>query len=352
MPLKPNLSISISNPSLADETSPEAQRQTGSSGAAKTIAIKTLRERMAHLAVGLESSSSSPKSQASSNPSPYRTPSKNTSAHFDISPMAIASGAFGSVKIATPKPSKLQSENNLYALAQTDAFVVKKGDFLAHLGDSQVNREIISLEKLEGMNAPRLVNQEVTNSGYELVMTRAPGLQLNHFFKNVIQKAPDQEQAALRKATTQELLSALQNLHNKDVCHRDIKPGNVFVSKNADNKIQVTYIDFGDASPLHEADQGASGTDKYSLPGKDGKTAAEIDLYSMGRMLAEATGQIPELKVDFERQELEDLSAAGQAEVGKPVSEQAPTQEAFINTLCYKPGLTLSDAINHPWLQS
>lgn len=351
MPSRLGLSISTSSSELSREASPVANQGSGSGRAAKSLGV-SLRKSMAHLTLNQEAAESSPKSQASSNASPYRTPSKTTSEYFDVSPMAIASGANGSVSIATPKPSKLQSENDLYTLAQTEELVVKQGNFLAHFGDCQVNREITALEKLNGVNAPRLLNQEVTDSGYKLVMTRAPGAQFNHFFTNVIQNIPDEGQAALLKATSKELLRGLQNLHNKDVCHRDIKPGNVFVCKHEESKIEVTYIDFGDASSLGEAAQTASGTNKYSLPGKEGKTAAEIDLYSMGRMLAEATGQIPELKVDFDRQVLEELLIEEQAEVAKPVSEQVPTQEAFINTLCYKQGLTLSDAINHPWLQS
>ena len=350
MPVKPNLSISISSPSLADEASPVGQRQTGSSVAVKKIALKTLRERMAHLSVGLEPSNSSPKSQQGSNPSSFLTPNRRTFDYFDATPNVIAKGGFGSVRIATPRPGALMGNNQTSPLANHQELILKEGKFQPSVGAAQVRREVTAMEKLAGVNSPKLLNQEITSSGYRLVMKQAPGAQFNHFFDNVIRNASDEEQAALLKATSKELLLGLQNLHSKDVCHRDIKPGNVFVSKNGDNKIQVTYIDFGDASPLHEAEQGASGTDKYSLPSKEHKTAAEIDLYSMGRMLAEATKQIPELKVDFERQELEDLSPAGQAEVAKPVSEQAATQEAFINTLCYKQGLTLSDAINHPWL--
>ncbi|MCR2745343.1 serine/threonine-protein kinase [Limnobacter parvus] len=307
---------------------------------------------MAHLSVGLESSSGSPKSQHGSNPPSFLTPNRRTFDYFDATPKVIAKGGLGSVRIATPRPRALIGNDQTSPLADHQEFILKEGKFQPSVGAAQVRREITAMEKLAGVNSPKLLNQEITSSGYRLVMEQASGAQLNHFFDNVIQKAPVEEQAALLKATSKELLLGLQNLHNKDVCHRDIKPGNVFVSKNDDNNIQVTYIDFGDASSLHEADQGASGTDKYSLPSKEDKTAAEIDLYSMGRMLAEATGQIPELKVDFDRQVLEDLSNEEQAEVAKPVSDQAPTQEAFINTLCYKQGLTLSDAINHPWLQS
>lgn len=352
MPLKPNLSISISSSLLGGEASPIAQREAGLGSAVKKIAAPTLRERMAHLSVGLESSSSSPKSQHGSNPSSFLTPNRRTFDYFDATPKVVAKGGFGSVRIATPRPGALMGNNQTSPLANHEELILKEGKFQPSVGAAQVRREVTAMEKLAGVNSPKLLNQEITSSGYRLVMKQAPGAQFNHFFNNVIQNVPEEEQGALLKATSKELLLGLQNLHNKDVCHRDIKPGNVFVSKNDDNKIQVTYIDFGDASPLHEADQGASGTDKYSLPSKEDKTAAEIDLYSMGRMLAEATGQIPELKVDFERQELLDLSPEGQAEVVKPVSEQAATQEAFINALCYKQGLTLSDAINHPWLQS
>jgi serine/threonine protein kinase len=87
-----------------------------------------------------------------------------------------------------------------------------------------------------------------------------------------------------------QICSALQHAHNHGVIHRDLKPGNLFLTKSAEVKLG----DFGIARDLKNADITAAGmtvgTHAYMAPEQitgDDSVSGKADLYSLGCCLFE-----------------------------------------------------------------
>ncbi len=94
-----------------------------------------------------------------------------------------------------------------------------------------------------------------------------------------------------------QICSALQWAHNHGVVHRDLKPGNLFLSRQADLKLG----DFGIARDLTRSDLSANGftvgTHAYMAPEQitgDASISGKADLYALGCCLFEMlTGRKP-----------------------------------------------------------
>ncbi len=96
-----------------------------------------------------------------------------------------------------------------------------------------------------------------------------------------------------------EICAALQYAHDKKVIHRDIKPGNVILSRDG----QVKLVDFGIATALGERSDGLTregtilGTPAYIAPEQiDDASSVDrrADIYSLGVVLYEMiTGRTP-----------------------------------------------------------
>ncbi len=102
---------------------------------------------------------------------------------------------------------------------------------------------------------------------------------------------------------TRQICSALQCAHNLGVIHRDLKPGNLFLTKDATVKLG----DFGIARDTHAADLTSTGltvgTHAYMSPEQitgDAMISGKTDLYALGCCLMEMlTGRKPFLGDNF-----------------------------------------------------
>jgi serine/threonine-protein kinase len=89
---------------------------------------------------------------------------------------------------------------------------------------------------------------------------------------------------------------ALAAVHAAGIVHRDVKPGNLFVTRGPDGKKAMKLVDFGLAMEAGKRDEGISGTPEYMAPEQLlGEPAApSADVYSLGVTLFEClTGVVP-----------------------------------------------------------
>ncbi len=166
----------------------------------------------------------------------------------------------------------------------------------AHLaGDDTLwkrfQREVSISKELNHTNIVRIFDFGESHSGYMfLVMEFLEGEELKAM---TVREGPQSTERVL--AVAEQILDGLAEAHAAEVIHRDLKPGNIFMTKDRRGRDVPKVLDFGIAKSLQAVQQQLTsagtitGTPGYLSPesfvhGDGGKPA---DIYALGLIFAE-----------------------------------------------------------------
>ncbi len=157
--------------------------------------------------------------------------------------------------------------------------------------DQRFLQEARGLARLDHPNIVRIYAVEQEEGGHYIVMEYFPAQDLKHLLR-------EHRPLPLRKALhiASEITKGLAYAHQKNIVHRDIKPGNILV----DDQDNIKITDFGIVAVLDEPGVTAAGTvmgtPEYMSPeqAKGERVDAGSDLYSLGIVFYEMlTGKTP-----------------------------------------------------------
>jgi hypothetical protein len=157
------------------------------------------------------------------------------------------------------------------------------------LGDVERRRLRDEAEAVAGLDHPAIVTLHDAGTcdvGPYLVFELLRGEPLDVRLR----RGPLKPLEALRVAT--EVAKALAHAHARGVLHRDLKPGNVFLTEDG----RVKLLDFGLAHLLGDEDRNRGGTPAYMAPeqARGGTVDARADVFAFGVMAFEALeGTLP-----------------------------------------------------------
>ncbi len=158
-------------------------------------------------------------------------------------------------------------------------------------------REAESAARLDHENCVRVYDFGVTDDDiYYMVMPVLEGAPLKDIFEG-LRTSP---RRTLEIAA--QLFDGLEHAHQRQVVHRDLKPDNLFLSRNDAGRDHVTIVDFGIAKILEAADDGLTqagqlyGTPAFMSPEQAAGDPldARSDLFSAGIIAFRLiTGRVP-----------------------------------------------------------
>lgn len=220
---------------------------------------------------------------------------------------------------------------------------------------NHVAREAEILRCVDHPNVVRCIDQFETSKVLYVVLELAPHGTLG----DILDQAPAMSEDAARDVA-QQLLLALQYLHEQGIVHRDIKPENVLLGAGGDLKV----TDFGLSRFLHDPDAGPNdyslrsvlGTPSFCAPEVVRKQpyGAPVDCWAAGVILhLSLTGRFP-----FRASSPSDvfLALRSRDRIPFPKSRWAcvspAARDLVRKLLAFDPDerLTAMEALHHPWM--
>ncbi len=202
-------------------------------------------------------------------------------------------------------------------------------------------REARSTARLEHPNIVQVLELGTTEQGLMfIVMQRLEGEDLSDYITGPV--------APLRAVEfTLQILRALEHAHKQGVVHRDLKPDNIFVTRDDSGAEHLKLLDFGIAKIMDASDRGEGdsapvtqigmifGTPQYMSPEQASgmEIDARSDLYSTGLILYTMLAGAPPFDGD-------DLGAVARMQVTRdpaPLAEDIPEMlRAFVEHMLQK----------------
>lgn len=144
---------------------------------------------------------------------------------------------------------------------------------------SRFRKEAMMLSSLDHPNIVKFLNYVENDNGVFLIMEYVDGMTLEDY----INKKNGLIVESRAYPMMCQILDAFQYAHSRDIVHRDIKPGNIFIDKEG----RIKVLDFGIASILSDAEgsgKATGGTPAYMSPEQVLEREPDIrsDIYSLG----------------------------------------------------------------------
>lgn len=146
--------------------------------------------------------------------------------YYMIKDKKLGEGTTGSVYLAHLKANL----TDIYAVKIIDTTDYKEQDY------ANLAREILLLRQLDHPGIAKLLDGYISDTKVHLVLEYCRGGDLIH---RILQENNFTEDIA--RHITWQILKIVNYMHSQGICHRDIKPGNLLVSKG----YNVKMIDFG-----------------------------------------------------------------------------------------------------------
>ncbi len=258
-------------------------------------------------------------------------------------------------------PGESFSNDQLYAIKVCEK---SKND------KSRLEREILLLKDVDHCNIVRLFSVYTSDTTINLVMEMCQGGHLGTLIQNQENcnhnkgRHLDEEWA---KLLCRQLLSAVRHIHERGICHRDIKLQNILLDLGSNRRSQIKLIDFGYGSrfigccPMKTH----CGTPYTTAPEVLRKSYDErCDLWSVGVVLfIMLSGKRPFQKLEIAG----DLQKAGQTTLTTNIlagryafspnhwAHVGDEAKAFVKTLLepnYKNRVHAAEAMEIPWIKN
>ena len=252
----------------------------------------------------------------------------------------IDEGAFGKVILVKDSNLKKEFAIKIIKKRETDYNIINK-----------IKQEISILKRINHENIVKYYGYKETQKQLLIKMEYIKYGTLKKWMRNNKNISEEQASMILKK-----ILSAISYLHSKQICHRDIKPGNIMLSKE-DNLDSIKIIDFGLSSQNFDSLNNSEycGTFIYMAPEQIEKKSyyLSVDIWSIGILMYMLlnNGQHPFYhKGDSKEDFINNLKECKELTFNNKISYMA--KDLLKKLLEWNPlkRYKANDALKHPWI--